>query len=98
MNHVGHFIGAFAKGLWGARKHIEIELTPGSGRKWGDQLRDEADEIGIQREIQKYSLLRDATEDQAKKAAYTKEILLLKHSLGFGPTEPYFDRAAMNTY
>ena len=46
MNHVGHFIGAFAKGLWGARKHIEIELTPGRGRKWGDQLRDEADEIG----------------------------------------------------
>lgn len=46
MNHVAHFIGAFGKGLWKARRHVSD--VKAKGGKITDQVLDEADELGNQ--------------------------------------------------
>ena len=44
MNHVAHFVGAFGKGLWRSRKHLQdVKAT---GGKITEQVLDEADELG----------------------------------------------------
>ena len=44
MNHVAHFVGAFGKGLWRARGHVQN--VKASGGKITDAVLDEADELG----------------------------------------------------